>query len=94
VTAEFLYAYSKQSKAAINPLRRASYFLKKKVNDLKPVIEYPLKSCKKDFFLKAGSFLNIYISSIICSWFENLVNFLDFFPSPNYLHPRMRNLLK
>lgn len=48
VIEEFLYAYSKKTKAALNPLRRASLFLQKKekrkrsVTALKTVNEYSL----------------------------------------------------
>lgn len=57
---ELLYAYNKMTKAALNALRRASCFLKKKKKSViafKPVNQYYLKSCKKVLAHKSGSFL-------------------------------------
>lgn len=63
VIEEFLYAYSKKIKAALNPLRGASSFsLKEKKREKKSVLllkkpnEYSLKAYKKRLPLKTAIF--------------------------------------
>lgn len=108
VNEEFLYAYSKNIKAALNPSRAASSFLLKRKKRKKkrkgPIAEknpryIVLYLIIRIFPLKlhySKSSLRAYIPAVFsCSQFENFANFLvcfGFFPTPDY--PRRRNILK